>query len=449
MSVHVLPRTQSAVIVWPPQATATSPRGVCPARVAGEQPQPLLGSPLPVPRTWGSPLPVCSNGANPMLHGLVTQTPGLHKCTSPANGAVLPTPDFCEMIMRELQDKADGQQMLCTAVVELAALVDKVLGEVRSELPKLRQECAEQKYKVTMISEMQADCVKRTEGLDQNLAAEAEARYDAECAQSESLVCLFNRMTSDLSRVQNEIYRIEEDFQRLHENNGKVNNLGGKHVGAVDSSEEDGAWNDCPAIREEGDESMDVEKLDGTIRAELHGVQVELAAQMTDLETKLTTEWMELHGLVDAAANRMNSLESSIQSDMAEHSVRINSLESSIQSNMAENSVRMQEISDQVVQSLEHIRTLKETVDKLASPVCIGTGCTLGKRFFTGDSKDGEIYTCTPTMSPSITPITPRLKSIFRQRRHSQTPQPVASIHNSTPNMQRFSSLNIIVHGSQ
>lgn len=80
--------------------------------------------------------------------------------------------------------------------------------------------------------------------------------------------------------------------------------------------------------------------------------RAEFAAQITDLERRITEEWTGLRGWVDAAVVAVVN--------------RISSLECTLHSEMAQRSERLQEVSDAVESSSQQMRSMQEELEKVA-----------------------------------------------------------------------------------
>jgi len=271
-------------------------------------------------------------------------------------------------------------------------------AELHRELQKLREECAAYKYDIDKIAELQADCDRRAEGL----AAEGEARYEAERAHAAELAELRDAQALLRELIAAEAERSMAVTQQAVDDIAELQQLllpqrTEQPAADGEGPAEGGDWDGCePADkgllaapqsaleallpgsehadgtggteneRDSADGEVSLERepvlcahdaeeireaLSSILEHRLQESRAENTQQVADLERRITEEWTGLRGWVDAAVVAVVN--------------RISSLECSLQNEMVERSARTQEIADAVLDNTEQVKQLQGEIDKL------------------------------------------------------------------------------------
>merc|ERR1719247_1586810 len=94
-----------------------------------------------------------------------------------------------ELSMREMRERMEGEEVLRLqeGLVRVTGRVDEALIELRSEMPRIRQEIATKTTELEKVDLVQNQILARVDALERGLAEETAARYGAEKSQTQDM----------------------------------------------------------------------------------------------------------------------------------------------------------------------------------------------------------------------------------------------------------------------
>mmetsp|Transcript_60406 Transcript_60406/g.144007 ORF Transcript_60406/g.144007 Transcript_60406/m.144007 type:complete len:575 (-) Transcript_60406:114-1838(-) len=209
-----------------------------------------------------------------------------------------------EQVMREMRERMDGQQtlreemqVLQQALTRLTPRVEEALIELRTDLPRLSQECSSQRTRIDKTASEQAAAEMQLQKLEKTLKQESTAREEAYKALDKELHDIFASESKRVSKQLNEQQSTLKDLS-------VSSDIYQRSIKALEQS--------CSQLGQDAGQAKDtMERL--TSQLQVWSDQTE--RQATDFERKVSgvKNWVDT-----ACVQRLTALDRALRQEMSE-----------------------------------------------------------------------------------------------------------------------------------
>jgi len=251
-----------------------------------------------------------------------------------------------ELLMREMRERMDGQRSIHEesriqqeSLLRVTAGLDEALIELRTELPRLRQEATGHRSDLEKVCQMRDADRAHADNIEKALEEEKETRRVAERALSgecrELVVCEAQRSDQAIG----EFRELTEELRRRRDSDRAE----------FESLKE----RDQSHAEETAEQRRDIDRLSH----HLQSLQDSLSRQAAAFDKKLSDQEASLRSWVDTAfVGRLGSLERALRDEMTERSLRV------------------QQAQDGVAHNADLIGQLQAKLDRMVLEARLGTG---------------------------------------------------------------------------